>query len=79
MDVNQAFEAEIPHLRRYALKLTHDASAAEDLVQESLMRGLDKLHLWEEGTNFRAWLRTILHHQFVNQSRRASSRASLLS
>lgn len=71
MDVNQAFEAEIPRMRRCAWKLTHDAGAADDLVQESLLRGLDKLHLWEEGTNFGAWLQTILHNQFVNQIRRA--------
>jgi RNA polymerase sigma-70 factor (ECF subfamily) len=54
------------------LKLTRDAGTVEDLVQESLLRGLDKLHLWEEGTNLGAWLRTILHNQFVNQIRRAS-------
>jgi RNA polymerase sigma-70 factor (ECF subfamily) len=70
MDVNQAFEAELPRLRRNALKLTHDAGAADDLVQECLLRGLDKLHLWEEGTNLGAWLQTILHNQFVNQIRR---------
>jgi RNA polymerase sigma-70 factor (ECF subfamily) len=71
MDVNQAFEAQIPRLRRYALKLTRDAGAADDLVQESLLRGLDKLHLWEEGTNLGAWLQTILHNQFANQIRHA--------
>jgi RNA polymerase sigma-70 factor (ECF subfamily) len=71
MDVSQAFEAEIPRLRRHALKLTRDAGATDDLVQETLLRGLDKLHLWEEGTNLGAWLQTILHNQFVNQIRRA--------
>jgi DNA-directed RNA polymerase specialized sigma24 family protein len=45
-DISQAFEAEIPCLQRYALKLTRDAQLAEDLVQESLVRGLDKQHLW---------------------------------
>jgi RNA polymerase sigma-70 factor (ECF subfamily) len=70
-DINKAFEAEIPCLRRYALKLTRDQAAAEELVQESLLRGLAKRHLWQEGTNLRAWLCTILHHQHVNQIRRA--------
>jgi len=70
-DINQAFEAEIPCLQRYALKLTRDAQLAEDLVQESLVRGLDKQHLWQEGTNLRAWLCTILHNQYVNQVRRS--------
>jgi len=70
-DISQAFEAEIPCLQRYALKLTRDAQLAEDLVQESLVRGLDKQHLWQEGTNLRAWLCTILHNQYVNQIRRS--------
>ena len=69
--INQAFEAEIPCLRRYALKLTRDPAIAEDLVQECLVRGLDKQHLWQEGTNLRAWLCTILHNQYVNEIRRA--------
>jgi len=70
-DISQAFEAEIPCLQRYALKLTRDAALAEDLVQECLVRGLDKQHLWQEGTNLRAWLCTILHNQYVNQIRRS--------
>jgi RNA polymerase sigma-70 factor, ECF subfamily len=70
-DIRQAFEAEIPCLQRYALRLARDAAVAEDLVQESLMRALDKQHLWQEGTNLRAWLCTILHNQYVNQVRRS--------
>jgi RNA polymerase sigma-70 factor (ECF subfamily) len=76
-DISQAFEAEIPCLQRYALKLTRDAQLAEDLVQESLVRGLDKQHLWQEGTNLRAWLCTILHNQYVNQIRRAVRERSI--
>ena len=69
-DIERDFEAQIPCLRRYALKLTRDAVTAEELVQESLVRGLDKRHLWQEGTNLRAWLCTILHNQYVNEIRR---------
>ena len=71
MDLSEALEAEIPCLRRYARKLTRDDAVAEDLLQESLLRGLDKQHLWQEGTNLRAWLCTILHNQYVNEIRRS--------
>jgi RNA polymerase sigma-70 factor (ECF subfamily) len=64
-------EAEIPRLRRYARALTRDLIAADDLVQDCLARALDKLHLWQEGTDLRAWLFTILHNQYVNHVRRA--------
>jgi RNA polymerase sigma-70 factor (ECF subfamily) len=67
----QEIEAEIPRLRRYARALTHDVVAADDLVQDSLTRALDKFHLWQEGTDLRAWLFTILHNQYVNHVRRA--------
>jgi RNA polymerase sigma-70 factor, ECF subfamily len=70
-DLCRKIEAEIPRLRRYARALTHDAVAADDLVQDCLARGLAKQHLWKEGTDLRAWLFTILHNQYVNQVRRA--------
>jgi RNA polymerase sigma-70 factor (ECF subfamily) len=70
-DLRTVIEAEIPRLRRYARALTRDASAADDLVQEALTRGLLKQHLWVEGTNLRAWLFTIMHNQYVNSVRRA--------
>jgi RNA polymerase sigma-70 factor (ECF subfamily) len=63
-------EAEIPRLRRFARALTHDVVAADDLVQDCLTRALGKLHLWEEGTDLRAWLFTVLHNQHVNHIRR---------
>jgi RNA polymerase sigma-70 factor (ECF subfamily) len=64
-------EAEIPRLRRYARALTRDVCATDDLVQETLTRGLLKQHLWVRGTNLRAWLFTIMHNQYVNIVRRA--------
>jgi RNA polymerase sigma-70 factor (ECF subfamily) len=71
VDLYSRIEAEIPRLRRYARALTRDVGAADDLVQDCLVRGLDKLHLWQEGTDLRAWLFTILHNQYVNRVRRA--------
>src|ERR1700722_745735 len=70
-DLRTMVAAEIPRLRRYARALVRDVVAADDLVQETLTRGLVKQHLWVEGTNLQAWLFTIMHHQYVNQVRRA--------
>jgi RNA polymerase sigma-70 factor (ECF subfamily) len=70
-DLAHRIEAEIPRLRRYARALTRDESNADDLVQDCLVRALSKRHLWQEGTDLRAWLFTILHNQYVNQVRRA--------
>src|ERR1700743_1972190 len=70
-DLRQRIEAEMPRLRRYARALTRDTVAADDLVQDCVLRGLAKLHLWQEGSDLRAWLFTILHNQYVNHIRRA--------
>jgi RNA polymerase sigma-70 factor (ECF subfamily) len=70
-DTHRDIEAEIPRLRRYARALTRDVVTADDLVQDCLVRALGKLHLWQEGTDLRAWLFTILHNQHVNHIRRA--------
>jgi RNA polymerase sigma-70 factor (ECF subfamily) len=70
-DTYSEIEAEIPRLRRYARALTRDVAAADDLVQDCLTRALGKLHLWEKGTDLRAWLFTILHNQYVNYVRRS--------
>src|SRR6516225_2378804 len=70
-DIAALLEPEIPRLRRYARALTRDGVRADDLVQSSLMRALAKAHLWQPGTDLRAWLFTILHNQHVNDVRRS--------
>src|SRR5881227_1051224 len=70
-DFAPLLEAQIPRLRRYARALTRDVTRADDLVQSCLVRAIAKQHLWERGTNLRAWLFTILHNQYVNDVRRS--------
>jgi RNA polymerase sigma-70 factor, ECF subfamily len=70
-DFARLLEFEIPRLRRYARALTRDSSRADDLVQSCLVRAIAKKHLWQPGTDLRAWLFTILHNQHVNDVRRS--------
>jgi len=71
-DFHRRLEEEIPRLRRYARALTRNSVRADDLVQDTLARALRKEHLWQPGTDLRAWLFTILHNQNVNEVRRAA-------
>jgi RNA polymerase sigma factor (sigma-70 family) len=60
---------EIPALRRYARALCGDLVAADDLVQESLLRAVGRQRLWISHKGMRPWLFTILHNIFVNTLR----------
>jgi RNA polymerase sigma-70 factor (ECF subfamily) len=68
-------EACIPALRRYAWALARRREDADDLVHDCLVRALDKLRTRREDADIRAWLFTILHNQFISQSRRQRVRA----
>jgi RNA polymerase sigma-70 factor (ECF subfamily) len=63
------FVALIPRLRRYARALVGDRSSADDLVQDTLERAWTRLHLWQRGTDLRAWLFTVMHNVHVNRTR----------
>jgi response regulator PhyR-like protein len=55
-DFGKLLEEQIPRLRRYARALTRNASVADDLIQECLMRAFTKQHLWQPGRRGRcAW------------------------
>jgi len=70
-DISAHFQQAIPHLRAYARSLTRNPDAADDLVQDTLIRGWAAREQFVEGTNFRAWMFTILRHRFFDERRRA--------
>src|SRR5712691_2618807 len=58
-------EAEIPFLQRVVRRWYREAADADDLVQDTLLRALASAHLWQPGSNLRAWLVTIMRNQFL--------------
>jgi len=52
-------------------RLTRNREEANDLVQEASLRGYRFYHKFEKGTNFKAWILTILRNIFINQYRKA--------
>jgi RNA polymerase sigma-70 factor, ECF subfamily len=77
-EFRRLLENEIPRLRRYARALTRDASRADDLVQSALVRAVAKQHLWQPGSDLRAWLFTILHNQHVNDVRHGMREGAMI-
>lgn len=62
--------ASIPNLRAFAVSLSGSGERADDLVQETLTKAWAKFHTFQEGTNLRAWLFTILRNEFYSQIRK---------
>ena len=62
--------AEMRYLRAFALSLSGSAVVADDLVQETLVKAWTHADSFIPGTNFRAWLVTILRNTYFNQYRK---------
>ena len=69
----------LPDLRAFARFLARDRVAADDLVQDTVVRALAALPQFQVGTNLKAWLFTILRNLFFEQSRRRRREAAALS
>ncbi len=76
MDVRSEFEAQaLPlaeALYRTAFRMTGSSASAEDLVQEAYLKAFRAYDRFEKGSNFKAWIFTILTNAFINDYRRKS-------
>jgi len=61
-------------LQNIACHLTQNHRDAEDLVQEVMLKALKNFHRFENGTNCKAWLCTILRNTFINNYRKVVRR-----
>ncbi|NYS24395.1 sigma-70 family RNA polymerase sigma factor [Rhodobacteraceae bacterium 2376] len=74
MTLKSELHSHVGSLRRYALVLTRDPVAADDLVQETLVKAIAKADTFQPGTDLRPWLFRILHNTHVSDLRRARTR-----
>ncbi len=56
-----------PQLFATALRMTRNRADAEDLVQETFLKGWRAFESYQEGTNLRAWLFRIMTNTFINK------------
>jgi RNA polymerase sigma-70 factor (ECF subfamily) len=65
----------IPALRAFARTFYRNANDADDLVQETLTKGLASIHQFEPGTSMKSWLFTIMRNTFYTKIKIASREA----
>jgi RNA polymerase sigma factor (sigma-70 family) len=64
-------------LRPFAINLTRDTEAANDLYQETLYKALANQEKYNAGTNIKAWLFTIMRNIFINNYRRKTKQKTI--
>ena len=64
-------------LKPFAVNLTKDTEAANDLYQETLYKALANKEKYSTGTNIRAWLFTIMRNIFINNYRRKAKQRTI--
>jgi RNA polymerase sigma-70 factor (ECF subfamily) len=69
-DFKRDLLAAIPSLRAFAYSLSGRADQADDLVQDTMLKAWAKQESYQDGTNIKAWLFTILRNEFYSKMRK---------
>jgi RNA polymerase sigma factor (sigma-70 family) len=72
---DEVIEGDIEAMRRYARSLARNSENADDVVQEALVRAIERRQTFEPGRNRRRWLLSIVHNVFVSRKRREAVEA----
>lgn len=75
-DLAARLPAEVPGLLRFARHLTRDEARADDLVQDTLSRALERAATFRGDSSLATWLHRILHNLAVDAARRSREEPS---
>lgn len=69
-DPREELPTHLPALRAFAISLTRNATQADDLVQDTIVKAWSNFDKFAPGSNLRAWLFTILRNTFFSGKRK---------
>lgn len=70
MFTQNALVAETGKLQKFALRLTRNKADADDLLQSTCLRALEKAEHFQDGTNLFSWTSKIMYNIFASGYRR---------
>ncbi len=76
-EFNEMLLTNADFLKPFAINLTRDNEAANDLYQETLYKALANKEKYNAGTNIKAWLFTIMRNIFINDYRRKAKQKTI--
>ena len=77
LEFNEMLLTNADFLKPFAINLTRDTEAANDLYQETLYKALANKEKYNVGTNIKAWLFTIMRNIFINDYRRKAKQKTI--
>jgi RNA polymerase sigma-70 factor (ECF subfamily) len=77
LEFNEILLHNADFLKPFAINLTRDTEAANDLYQETLYKALANQEKYSTGTNIKAWLFTIMRNIFINDYRRKAKQKTI--
>lgn len=78
LDFYSNFDKVTTVLRSFAYKLTQNVEDARDLYQETAYRAMKNKEKFNPGTNFKAWLMTIMKNIFINNYRKKMKQNTII-
>jgi len=78
IEFNKMVQREGTSLRSYAYQLTRNVEDTNDLVQDTMLKALTYRSKFEDGTNLKGWLYTIMKNTFINNYRRMVKRNTFI-
>ncbi|MDE7402429.1 MAG: RNA polymerase sigma factor [Muribaculaceae bacterium] len=66
------------NLMNFAIQLTADREAAEDLLQDTTLKALDNEDKYVDNVNFKGWIFTIMRNIFINNYRQTVRKATVV-
>ena len=70
LDFSQNLQSSTKQLLSFAMSLTKNNTDAEDLYQDTVFLAFKNKDKFSTGTNFTAWLKTIMRNTFINNYRK---------
>jgi len=70
LEFNHLVKANSPSLHSFAYNFTKNLEDAEDLLQDTVLKALRYRENFQDGTNFKGWLFTIMRNIFINNYKR---------
>jgi RNA polymerase sigma factor (sigma-70 family) len=78
IEFNHLISTNAKYLRGFAYNFTRNTDDADDLLQDTLLKAMRYKDHFQDGTNFRGWLFTIMRNIFINDFKRKKLRKTMV-